>query len=187
MTVPSLYSAKAFYDSTSALSGNPFVNNSTCGVSGTLRSCGLAAFPGGNIGYANRIEGVSGFFDDFLGGAKTVAQNVLGFVAPSVGSAVEQLIGQGRKLALEKAGYKFLEVVQVTVQGKPIAGTKVKKPDNTFVVMLADGTEIPYTSDVAKQTLVVDPKTGFTTGQTAGIAVAAIAAVALLYFITKRR
>jgi LPXTG-motif cell wall-anchored protein len=53
--------------------------------------------------------------------------------------------------------------------------------------MLADGTEIPYTSDVAKQTLVVDPKTGFTTGQTAGIAVAAIAAVALLYFITKRR
>ena len=78
-------------------------------------------------------------------------------------------------------------MVQVTYQGKPTAGTKVKKPDNTFVVMLADGTEIPYTSDVAKQTLVVDPKTGFTTGQTAGIAVAAIAAVALLYFITKRR
>ena len=187
MTVPSLYSAKAFYDSTSALSGNPFVNNSTCGVSGTLRDCGLAAFPGGNIGYANRIEGVNGFFDDLLGGAKTVAQNVLGFVAPSVGSAVEQLIGQGRKLALEKAGYKFLEVVQVTYQGKPTAGTKIKKPDGTFVVMLADGTEIPYTSDVAKQVLTVDPKTGFTTGQTAGIAVAAIAAVALLYFISKRR
>jgi LPXTG-motif cell wall-anchored protein len=53
--------------------------------------------------------------------------------------------------------------------------------------MLADGTEIPYTSDVAKQVLTVDPKTGFTTGQTAGIAVAAIAAVALLYFISKRR
>ena len=188
MTVPSLYSAKAFYDSTSALSGNPFCNNSTCGVSSTLRSCGLGEYPQyGNIGYANRIEGTGGFFDDLLGGAKTVAQNVLGFVAPSVGSAVEQLIGQARKIGLEKAGYKFLEVVQISYQGNPTAGTKVKKPDGTFVVMLADGTEIPYTSDVAKQVLTVDPKTGFTTGQTAGIAVAAIAAVALLYFISKRR
>ena len=183
MTVPSLYSAKAFYDSTSALSGNPFVNNSTCGVSSTLRDCGLAAFPGGNIGYANRIEGTGDFFDDL----KSVGKNILGFVAPSVGSAVEQLIGQARKLGLEKAGYKFLEVVQISYQGKPTAGTKVKKPDGSFVVMLADGTEIPYTSDVAKQVLTVDPKTGFTTGQTAGIAVAAIAAVALLYFISKRR
>lgn len=184
MTVPSLYSAKAFYDSTSALSGNPFCNNSTCGVSSTLRSCGLGEYPQyGNIGYANRIEGTGDFFDNL----KSVGKNILGFVAPSVGSAVEQLIGQARKIGLEKAGYKFLEVVQISYQGNPTAGTKVKKPDGTFVVMLADGTEIPYTSDVAKQVLTVDPKTGFTTGQTAGIAVAAIAAVALLYFISKRR
>jgi len=37
-------------------------------------------------------------------GAKNVATNVLGFIAPSVGSAAEQLIGQGRKMALERAG-----------------------------------------------------------------------------------
>lgn len=188
MTVPSLYATTPFYDSTSALSGNPFVNNSTCGVSGTLRSCGLGLNPQyGNIGYANRIEGTGDWLSDLATGAKNVATNVLGFIAPSVGSAVEQLIGQGRKAALEKAGYKFLEVVQVTYQGKPTAGTKVRKPDGTFVVMLADGTEIPFTPDVAKQVLTIDPKTGLTTGQTAGIAVAAVAAVALLFFLSKRR
>lgn len=184
MTVPSLYSAKAFYDSTSALSANPFYNPRTCGMSGTLKGCGLAGFPGGNIGYANRIEGTGDFIDDL----KNVGKNILGFVAPSVGSAVEQLIGQGRKIALEKAGYQFLEVVQVTYQGQPTAGTKVKKPDGTFVVMLADGTEIPYTAEVAKQVQVVDPKTGnLSTAATTGLIVGGVALVALLFFMSKRR
>lgn len=188
MNVPNLYSSKAFYDSTSALNGNPFVNPYTCGVSGTMRGCTLSANPAfGNIGYANRIEGVNGFWDALTGGAKDVATNILGFIAPTVGSAVEQLIGQGRKLGLEKLGYQFLEVVQVPYQGKTVPGTKVKKPDGSFVVMLSDGTEIPYTSDVAKSVQTVNPQTGLPAGAAAGLAVGAVALVALFLFMSKRR
>jgi LPXTG-motif cell wall-anchored protein len=187
MNVPNLYSSKAFYDSTSALNGNPFVNPRTCGVAGTLRGSCLAAFPGGNIGYANRIEGVDGIIDTLVGGAKDVATNVLGFIAPTVGSAVEQLIGTARKTGLEKLGYKFLEVVQVPYQGKTVAGTKVKKPDNTFVVMLSDGTEIPFTTDVARTTQTVNPQTGLPAGAAAGLAVGVVALAALFFFMSKRR
>lgn len=196
MNIPSLYASKAFYDSTSALNGNPFVNPRTCGMSGTLRgsclasnlsTCGLGAFPGGNIGYSNRIEGTSDFLSDLATGAKSVATNVLGFIAPTVGSAVEQLIGSARKAGLEKIGYKFLEVVQVPYQGKVVPGTKVKKPDGTFVVMLSDGTEIPYTSDLARSTQTVNPQTGLPAGAAAGLAVGAVALVALFYFMSKRR
>lgn len=187
MNVANLYTNRAFYDSTSALNGNPFVNPRTCGVSGTLRGSCLAAFPGGNIGYANRIEGVNGFFDTLTEGAKNVAQNVLGFIAPTVGSAVEQLIGTARKAGLEKIGYQFLEVVQVPYQGKVVPGTKVKKPDGTFVVMLSDGTEIPYTADVARTTQTVNPQTGLPAGAAAGLAVGAVALAALFFFMSKRR
>lgn len=187
MNVANLYTSKAFYDTTSALSANPFVNPRTCGVAGTLRGSCLAAFPGGNIGYANRIEGVDGFFDDLLGGAKDVATNVLGFIAPTVGSAVEQLIGSARKAGLEKIGYQFMEVVQVPYQGKMVPGTKVRKPDNTFVVMLSDGTEIPFTADVARTTQTVNPQTGLPAGAAAGLAVGAVALAALFFFMSKRR
>lgn len=187
MNVANLYTSKAFYDSTSALNGNPFVNPRTCGVAGTLRGSCLAAFPGGNIGYANRIEGVDGIIDTLTEGAKNVATNVLGFIAPSVGSAVEQLIGSARKIGLEKLGYKFLEVVQVPYQGKIVPGTKVKKPDGTFVVMLSDGTEIPFTTDVARTTQTVNPQTGLPAGAAAGLAVGAVALVALFLFMSKRR
>lgn len=189
MNVSNLYTSKGFYDTTSALNGNPFVNPRTCGLSGTLRNPNLAAmcaFPGGNIGYANRIEGVDGFFDTLVGGAKDVATNVLGFIAPSVGSAVEQLIGQARKVGLEKVGYQFLEVVQVPYQGKVVPGTKVKKPDGTFVVMLSDGTELPYTADLARSTQTVNPQTGLPAGAAAGLAIGAVALVALFLFMSKR-
>lgn len=187
MNVANLYTSKAFYDSTSALNGNPFVNPRTCGVAGTLRGSCLAAFPGGNIGYANRIEGVDGILDTLTEGAKNVATNVLGFIAPSVGSAVEQLIGSARKIGLEKLGYKFLEVVQVPYQGKVVPGTKVKKPDGTFVVMLSDGTEIPFTTDVARNVQTVNPQTGLPAAAAAGLAVGAVALVALFFFMSKRR
>lgn len=187
MNVANLYTSKAFYDSTSALNGNPFVNPRTCGVAGTLRGSCLAAFPGGNIGYANRIEGVDGIIDTLTEGAKNVATNVLGFIAPSVGSAVEQLIGSARKIGLEKLGYKFLEVVQVPYQGKVVPGTKVKKPDGTFVVMLSDGTEIPFTTDVARNVQTVNPQTGLPAAAAAGLAVGAVALVALFFFMSKRR
>jgi LPXTG-motif cell wall-anchored protein len=196
MNVSNLYTSKAFYDSTSALGGNPFVNPRTCGMSGTLRgsclasnlsTCGLAAFPGGNIGYANRVEGTADFLSDLATGAKNVGQNILGFIAPTVGAAAEALLGTAMKKAREAVGYKFLEVVQVPYQGKQVAGTKAQKPDGSFVVVLADGTELPFTSDLAKQTQTVNPQTGLPAGATAGLAVGAVALVALLYFMSKRR
>jgi LPXTG-motif cell wall-anchored protein len=196
MNVPNLYASKAFYDSTSALNGNPFVNPRTCGVSGTLRgsclasnltTCGLGEFPGGNIGYANRIEGVNGIIDDLIGGAKDVGRNVLGFIAPTVGAAVETLLGKAMKSTREAVGYKFLEVVQVNRNGVLTAGTKAQKPDGSFVIVFADGTEIPFTSDVARQTQAINPQTGLPAGAAAGLAVGAVALVALFYFMSKRR
>jgi LPXTG-motif cell wall-anchored protein len=187
MNVPNLYSSKAFYDSTSALNGNPFVNPRTCGVAGTLRGSCLAAFPGGNIGYANRIEGVDNIIDTLVSGAKDVGRNVLGFVAPTVGAAVETLLGTAMKKTREAVGYKFLEVVQVNRNGVPTAGTKAQKPDGSFVIVFADGTEIPFTSDVARQTQAINPQTGLPAGAAVGLAVGVVALAALFFFMSKRR
>jgi LPXTG-motif cell wall-anchored protein len=196
MNLPSLYRTRSFYDTTSALNGNPFVNPRTCGVSGTLRgsclaanlsTCGLGAFPGGNIGYANRIEGTNGIIDDLVAGAKNVGQSVLGFIAPTVGAAAETLLGKAMKSTREAVGYKFLEVVQVNRNGVLTAGTKAQKPDGSFVIVFADGTEIPFTSDVARQTQTINPQTGLPAGATVGLAVGAVALVALFLFMSKRR
>lgn len=193
MNVSNLYTSKAFYDSTSALNGNPFVNPRTCGMSGTLRgsclaaTCDMGGFPGGNIGYANRIEGTNGIIDDLVTGAKNVGQNVLGFIAPTVGAAVETLLGKAMKSTREAVGYKFLEVVQVNRNGVPTPGTKAQKPDGSFVVVFADGTEIPFTSDVARQTQAINPQTGLPAGAAAGLALGAVALVALFFFMSKRR
>jgi LPXTG-motif cell wall-anchored protein len=196
MNVSNLYTSKAFYDSTSALNGNPFINPRTNGVSGTLRgsclasnlsTCGLGEFPGGNIGYANRIEGTNGIIDDLIGGAKDVGRNILGFIAPTVGAAAETLLGKAMKSTREAVGYKFLEVVQVNRNGVLTAGTKAQKPDGSFVIVFADGTEIPFTSDVARQTQTINPQTGLPAGATIGLAVGAVALVALFLFMSKRR
>ncbi len=187
MNVANLYTSKAFYDTTSALSANPFVNPRTCGVAGTLRGSCLAAFPGGNIGYANRIEGVDGIIDTITEGAKSVGQNIIGFIAPTVGAAVETLLGKAMKSTREAVGYKFLEVVQVNRNGVLTAGTKAQKPDGLFVIVFADGTEIPFTSDVARQTQAINPSTGLPVAAAAGLAVGAVALVALFFFMSKRR
>jgi len=185
MTVPSLYSAKAFYDSTSALNGNPFVNNSTCGVSSTLRCCGLGGYPQyGNIGYANRVEGVSGELTDWF---KVVAGNVISNFTPTLQQAFDSFLGTGKQKLLEAAGYKMLGPVMIVQNGTEVPGIKAQKKDGSFVVILKDGSEVPFTSAVAAQTKTVDLKTGLTTGQTAGIAVGVVALVALFYFMSKRR
>ena len=183
MIVPSLYANKAFYDSTSALSGNPFSNNSTCGVSGTMRDCGLAAFPGGNIGYANRIEGVNGWLDIF----SEAAGNLIDRAAPILNQAFDAFLGQGKVKVLEAAGYKMLGPVTVMINGIETSGIKASKKDGSFVILLKDGSEIPFTSAIAAQTRTVDLKTGLTTGQTAGIAVAAVAVIGLLFFFMSKR
>jgi LPXTG-motif cell wall-anchored protein len=183
MIVPSLYANKAFYDSTSALSGNPFSDNSTCGVSGTLKDCGLAAFPGGNIGYANRIEGVNGWFDIF----SEFAGNVIDRAAPVLNQAFDALLGQGQTKVLEAAGYKMLGPVTTIVNGVEEAGIKAQKKEGSFIILLKGFREVPFTSAVAAQTRTVDPKTGLTTGQTLGIGVGVVAAVALLFFFMSKR
>ena len=183
MIVPSLYANKAFYDSTSALSGNPFSDNSTCGMSGTLKDCGLAAFPGGNIGYANRIEATSGWLDVL----SEAAGNIIDRAAPILNQAVDALLGQGQTKLLEASGYKMLGPVTTFINGVETPGVKAQKRDGSFVIILKGGNEVPFTSSVASQTRTVDPKTGLTTGQTAGIAVAAVAVIGLLFFFMSKR
>jgi len=180
MTVPSLYANKSFYDSTSALSGNPFTSNSTCGVCGTLKDCGLGAFPGGNIGYANRIEATSGWFDDILGTVRDV-------VAPTAANLIDTLAQKGFTAARKASGYTLMEVVQIRQGNQTVFGQKAKKPNGTFVVILPDGSEVPFTSEIAAASRAVDPRTGLSTGQTAGIAVAAVAVIGLLFFFMSKR
>jgi hypothetical protein len=189
MNVSNLYTSKAFYDSTSALGGNPFVNPRTCGVSGTLRgsclasTCGLGDFPGGNIGYANRIEGTAGWTD----WVSEAIGNVISNVTPTIQQAFDAFLGTGKQKLLEAAGYKMLGPVMINRNGVETPGIKAQKKDGSFVVILKDGSEVPFTSAVAAQTKTVDITTGLTTGQTAGLALGAVALVALFYFMSKRR
>lgn len=181
MIVPSLYGNKAFYDSTSALNGNPFANPRTCGMSGTMRDCGLAAFPGGNIGYANRIEATGNWFTDILGTVRDV-------VAPTAANLIDTLAQKGFAAARKAAGYTLLEVVEVRQGSQSVFGQKAKKPNGSFVVILADGSEVPFTSEIAAASRAVDPRTGLTTAQTLGIGIGAVAVIGLLFFfISKRR
>lgn len=189
MTVPSLYSSRAFYDSTSALSANPFYNPRTCGMAGTMRgcslgsnlsSCGLGGFPGGNIGYANRIEGTGDWFDNVLSTVKDI-------VIPTASNLIDTLAQKGFTAARKAAGYTMLETVEIRQGDRVVFGQKAKKPNGTFVVILADGSEVPFTGEIATASRTVDPKTGLTTGQTTGLIVGGVALVALLFFMSKRR
>jgi hypothetical protein len=195
MNIPSLYSSRAFYDTTSALNGIPFANPSTCGVMGTMRdqslganlaSCGLGAYPDyGNIGYANRIYSVGGW-EDLWDAAKQGLGNVIDRLADPLNQVVDALVGQGQRKLLESQGYVFLEPVEVTYKGALTQGMKVKNKNGQFEVLLKNGSLIPFTSDIAAVTRRVDLKTGLTTGQTAGIAIA-VAAVALVIILSRRR
>jgi len=80
----------------------------------------------------------------------------------------------------------FLDPVEVTYKGALTQGMKVKNKNGQFEVLLKNGSLIPFTSDIAAVTRKVDLKTGLTTGQTAGIAIA-VAAVALVFILSRRR
>lgn len=195
MNIPSLYGSRAFYDTTSALNGIPFANPTTCGVMGTMRdqslganlaSCGLGAYPDyGNIGYANRIYSV-GSWDAIFDAAKQGLGNVIDRFADPLNQLVDALVGQGQRKLLESQGYVFLEPVEVTYKGALTQGMKVKNKNGQFEVLLKNGSLIPFTSDIAAVTRKVDIKTGLTTGQTAGIAIA-VAALALVFILSRRR
>lgn len=181
MNIPSLYGSRAFYDSTSALNGIPFANPRTCGVMGTLKGSCLAGFPtAGNLGYANRLETMDGWFDDLLGTTRDV-------LAPTAANLLDTLLQKGFTAARKAAGYTMLEVVQIQQGNQIVYGQKAKKPNGTFVVILADGSEVPFTGEIAAASRTVNPTTGLTTGQTAGLAVGAVALVALFLFMSKRR
>ena len=81
----------------------------------------------------------------------------------------------------------MLGPVTVMINGIETSGIKASKKDGSFVILLKDGSEIPFTSAIAAQTRTVDLKTGLTTGQTAGIAVAAVAVIGLLFFFMSKR
>lgn len=143
------------------------------------------AFPGGNIGYANRAAGfggydVAGMFSDVVGG---IADAAIDFGKKWVDSK----LSRAKRDALEDAGYIFFEVVEIERNGKREQGVRAKKPTGTFVVVLDDGTEVPWTSETQKTATKVDPKTGISTGAVVGISAAAIAVIALLLFLPRGR
>lgn len=181
MNIQSLYSSSSFYDTTSALNGNPFVNPRTCGVAGTLKGSCLAADPAfGNIGYANRISGTGNWFTDMLGTVRDI-------VAPTAANLIDTLAQKGFTAARKAAGYELMEVVQIRQGNQFVFGQKAKKPSGQFVVILADGSEVPYTPEIAAASQAVNPQTGLPTGAVAGLAVGAVALVALFLFMSKRR
>lgn len=181
MNIPSLYSTPSFYDTTSALNRSPFANPRTCGVSGTMRGSCLSANPAfGNIGYANRISGTGNWFTDILGTVRDI-------VAPTAANLLDTLAQKGFTAARKAAGYQLMEVVQIRQGDQFVFGQKAKKPNGQFVVILADGSEVPFTSEIAAASQAVNPQTGLSTGTVAGLTIGAVALVALLLFMSKRR
>ena len=126
---------------------------------------------------------VNGWFDIF----SEFAGNVIDRAAPVLNQAFDALLGQGQTKVLEAAGYKMLGPVTTIVNGVEEAGIKAQKKDGSFIILLKGFREVPFTSAVAAQTRTVDPKTGLTTGQTLGIGVGVVAAVALLFFFMSKR
>lgn len=153
------------------------------------------AFPGGNIGYANRIEGVGkGLFGDIFGdvstGSETVDRIINGVtekVTVVADTYLDAVIGGSLRKARESAGYTFYGPIEISVNGVKKSGVKAQKPDGTWWVVFADGTEVAYTTDVQRTAVNIDPKTGLSTGAAVGISVAAVAVIALLLFLPRGR
>lgn len=145
------------------------------------------AFPGGNIGYANRIEGVSSIGTDIGGVFTDIFEQVTDTVVDFGKSWLETNLNRAKRLAMEASGYQFFEVVEVNRNGVRTQGIRAKRPDGTFVVVFSDGSEAPWTSTTQATATKVDPKTGLSTGAVTGIAVGAVALVGLLIFLSSRK
>ena len=133
---------------------------------------------------------VARYFNEEMGVAtETLAtlRGVIGNVTPTIQQAFDSFLGIGKQKLLEASGYKMLGAVMINRNGVETPGIKAQKRDGSFIVILKDGSEVPFTSAVAAQTRTVDSVTGLTTGQTAGIAVGVIALAALFFFMSKRR
>ncbi len=143
------------------------------------------SFPGGNIGYANRLEGVGDLLDDALDWTK----QFVGEIGEQVGDIgktwVRQQLSEVKRKSLENLGYRFGAVVEVTVNGEVKQGVTAKKRDGTWVVVFSDGSEIPWTTGLQSTARPVNPATGMTSGTAIAIGAVAIGVIALLLF--KRR
>lgn len=203
MNFNNLYATQPFYTATSALSGNPFCNPRTRGVSSTLeslgvsnramalsaatcsmgsnlRTCGLGA----NIGYANRIQDVGGFWGDLY---DKFVDPIADKVGDALGTAMDAFLGKAKYETFKAAGYKFQGPVDIVYQGQRVSGVKAVKPDGTVVVILQNGSEVPYTSDIAKDARTYNPSTGKFNPTTTALIVAGVAAVAVLLFVMSKR
>lgn len=149
------------------------------------------AFPGGNIGYANRTSGFGNALEDAVKYATDKFTDIVGDVAEAsinLGKRwLDSKLSKVQREALESSGYIFFELVEIEKDGKRVTGVRAKKPTGTFVVVLDDGTEVPWTSETQKTATKVDPKTGLSTGAVVGISVAAVAVIALLLFLPRGR
>ncbi|NBO53127.1 MAG: hypothetical protein EBU84_00720 [Actinobacteria bacterium] len=203
MNFNNLYATQPFYTATSALSGNPFCNPRTRGVSSTLESLGVSDKTralsaatcsmgsnlktcglGANIGYANRIEGVGDFWGDFY---DRVVDPLIGKVGDTLGAAMEAFLGKAKYETFKAAGYKFQGPVDIVYGGQRVSGVKATKPDGTVVVILQNGTEVPFTSDVAKEARTYNPSTGKFNPTTTALIVGGVALVAVLFFVMSKR
>jgi hypothetical protein len=139
------------------------------------------SFPGGNIGYANRLEGVGDWRETLIDVFEPI-----GDVFKNVTKTfLEAQLGRARTEALKAAGYQFGEVVEITTTTGKRQGVKAKRPDGTWWVVFPDGSEIAFTQDVQTRSAAVSSTTGLTSGSAILIGAVAIGAIALLLF--KRR
>ena len=148
----------------------------------------LNADPSGfttGIGYANRIESQGSALGDLF--ANIGLPGVGDVVDNTFDPIVNSLIGSAQRRALEALGYQFLETVEITYNGARVSGVKAKKPDGTFVVVLSNGTQVPFSSAVQATTQAVNPDTGMSTGTVAmGVGAVAVGGL-LLYLLLKKR
>lgn len=206
MNFNNLYATKPFYTATSALSGNPFCNPRTRGVSSTLESlgvssraralsaatCGMGANLktcglGANIGYANRIQGVGDGLDFLQDLYDTVVKPNLDKVSDVFESLTEAFLGRARFEALKALGYKFTKTVSLIYQGQNVSAVIATRPDGRVVAILKDGTEIDYTSDLAQTARTFNPATGKFNPTTVALIVGGVALVAVLLIVMSRR
>lgn len=146
---------------------------------------GIPAYHGGatttfgaynrGIGYANRVGGVGGWWQDFIDGP-TGSQ-----VGSQVGSLVNALLGKVAIKGKEAVGYTNTGQVR-EYQGK--LWLVMRTPNNLTVLVDENGNETPFTGVVQTTSAAINPQTGMIAA--AGIGAAVLVGVALLFFLNKR-
>ena len=153
----------------------PFVDRTTSA---------LSMYPGG-IGYANRlvspgVNGVGGFYSDYI--------------APIFGGVVERAGEIGKSLLdqlLDTAAIKGKQAAGYQTTGQIVRQNNrdyvvMRKPNGILVAVDSGGNEVEYAS-ISQTAQTVDPRTGRISPTTVGIGIAAVAAIAIAYLLTRKR